>query len=163
MIEYIKKYFFFIASILFFISLVIIDLFFEKGSNQILKTFGLVFLFSSPIFFIPPFIILKKYGKNDPKNSYMITTTLVNKGVYKIVRHPQYLGYIFLFIGFSLTTQNIFLILIGLITIAAFSFEANNEEKILLSKFGNSYKDYMNAVPKFNFLLGIIKYFKSRK
>lgn len=162
MLKWLRKYFLFLPAIVFFIVLVIIDLFFQKGANNIMRITGLFFLGISAIFFIPPFIILKKFGKTSKDSLYMETERLVKIGSYRIVRHPQYLGYMFLLIGFSLTNQNIYLVILGITSIFSLYLQTLNEEKELMAKFGREYKVYSDQVTRFNFIAGFLNYIRSR-
>ena len=78
------------------LSIFILHNFLEKGDNQILRVIGLVNLVIAVAFIFPPFYQLKKYGKLRPGGTYMNSTVVADRGLYAILRHPQYLGYIFI-------------------------------------------------------------------
>lgn len=67
--------------------------------------------------------------------------------IYSVIRHPTYLGGIFLgaaglFFGFS-----VYSILIGLIVILVFRLQIWKEEKELVERFGEGYVEYRKEVP----------------
>ncbi len=70
---------------------------------------------------------------------------IIKKGVYKVIRHPAYLGSLVSFIGFGISINNwiSFGVIIIPITIA-FIRRIKIEEKLLLEKFEGDYSDYMN-------------------
>jgi protein-S-isoprenylcysteine O-methyltransferase Ste14 len=72
----------------------------------------------------------------------------VTKGVYSISRNPQYVGDFFINISISIACLSwIFL----LVAIVAVIFEHNivaSEERFLLEKYGNAYREYMNKIPR---------------
>ena len=71
------------------IGLIITNLVVDHGSNVFLRLIGVVFLLSSPLLFIQPFIVLAKAGKPDENQTYMETSILVRQGPFRITRHPQ--------------------------------------------------------------------------
>lgn len=73
---------------------------------------------------------------------------LVDWGPYRYVRHPSYLGYFLMFIGFFLMWPNL-LALIPMVAIPAYALVAKEEESMLVKKFGNSYKEYQLRVGQF--------------
>jgi len=73
---------------------------------------------------------------------------LVDWGPYRYVRHPSYLGYFLMFIGFSLLWQNA-LALIPLIGIPGYLLITRSEEKMLVAKFGDKYVQYQKHVGQF--------------
>lgn len=69
---------------------------------------------------------------------------IIKKGVYKVIRHPAYLGSLVSFVGFGISINNwiSFWVIIIPITIA-FIHRIKIEEKLLLEKFEGDYSDYM--------------------
>ena len=83
-------------------------------------------------------------------NKYYIRTLvlideqeLVKKGLYKFIRHPGYLGTIFIWGASGLAMQNWVVFIISAIMIfIAYYYRINNEEKMLIEKFGDKYLNY---------------------
>lgn len=67
---------------------------------------------------------------------------IVNKGLYKIIRHPQYLSQIFMDLGAGLLTLSFLLVPVALIQIPLLVIRANFEEKMLLNHFKEDYQNY---------------------
>jgi protein-S-isoprenylcysteine O-methyltransferase Ste14 len=73
---------------------------------------------------------------------------LVNWGPYRYVRHPSYLGYYLMFIGFALLWHNA-LALFPLIAIPGYVLIARPEEQMLVARFGEAYVRYQKRVGRF--------------
>ena len=83
--------------------------------------------------------------------------------MYAIVRHPQYLGYILLVLGFICLFQNLVIGALGALAIALFYGQAVREERYCIQRFGQEYEDYVQRVPRLNFILGIIRVLALRR
>jgi protein-S-isoprenylcysteine O-methyltransferase Ste14 len=104
-----------------------------------------------------PFAQLAKHGESE--SNYMETKVLADRGLYAIVRHPQYLGYILLFAGFALLSQHWISFVIAAGGVATLYTQAVDEERFCQGKFGRAYDDYMARVPRFNLILGLWRFF----
>jgi protein-S-isoprenylcysteine O-methyltransferase Ste14 len=99
-----------------------------------------------------------------PKGESIVhTTVLVDSGVYAVVRHPQYLGFILFVFALVLMSQHWLSIFSGVIGSALFYLDVLREEQMSIVKFGNAYERYMLQVPRLNFLLGIFKLLKRHR
>ncbi|HUX96330.1 MAG TPA: isoprenylcysteine carboxylmethyltransferase family protein [Bacteroidales bacterium] len=93
------------------------------------------------------FILLKKAGK--PDNNFENTTVLVDSGIYAYIRHPLYLSLILLGTGIMLKDAAPIQLLLGLVNLAAIYTTAIIEEKEMITKFGDSYREYMRKTKMF--------------
>jgi protein-S-isoprenylcysteine O-methyltransferase Ste14 len=134
----------------------------SRGENPYLKISGVIILVFTALFWILPFIHLKKYGEVEKGHPYYDTNCIANRGIYRLVRHPQYLAYILLVIGFTLISQNWIIMIIAVITISLFYYHTLLEEKVLKDKFQKEYIAYCHNVPRFNIILGIISRLRSK-
>jgi protein-S-isoprenylcysteine O-methyltransferase Ste14 len=109
-----------------------------------------------------PFRDLRRYGNPRSGGAYYATTHLVDRGVYRLVRHPQYLGYILLVLGFGLLRPH--LVILGLAVGATVSFcvQALWEERACRYRWTSSYEAYMRRVPRFNLPLGAVRAMRER-
>ena len=73
--------------------------------------------------------------------------SVVNKGVFGVVRHPIYLGSILFYLALLVFGLSISAAIVWIVIIAFYHFIARHEERLLLEKFGDSYSDYMKEVP----------------
>ena len=150
------KLFAWIASVMLII-LIITSQFLPRGHCPNIRVFGVAILLTSPGFIFLPFLLLSKNGKKKDGKKYMQSGDVVDNGLYAVVRHPQYLGYMLLALGFGFLSQNPFVLVMGIISITGFYFQALQEEKYCIDQFGKPYKNYLKQVPRFNIFLGIWK------
>jgi protein-S-isoprenylcysteine O-methyltransferase Ste14 len=73
---------------------------------------------------------------------------LVTWGPYRYVRHPSYLAYFLLFIGWVLLFLNL-LAAIPLLAIPGYMHVAATEEELLLRRFGEAYVQYQHTTGRF--------------
>jgi protein-S-isoprenylcysteine O-methyltransferase Ste14 len=68
---------------------------------------------------------------------------IVQSGPYRIVRHPGYSGSLLVWIGAGLATSNwIVFVIITLVCGISYYYRIQNEEAMLLDKFGKEYEEY---------------------
>jgi protein-S-isoprenylcysteine O-methyltransferase Ste14 len=114
------------------------------------------------LLFLPIYTFRKK-GQVPDGQSYVGTQTLVVTGIYALVRHPQYLGWMLMYLVVLLSNPNWVLAILGLLGVACVYWFTRQEEQLLVEKFGEPYERYMQAVPRFNLLIGIIRLFGTGK
>jgi len=149
-----------------FISVIVLGL--TSFDNFMLKKAGIAYLQYISIFFfvtgifliISSFLSLKRIGK--PTSGLEDTTIMIYKGIFKILRHPLYLGLSLVTIGFLFAYQAFTLIIIGVVAVILFYIASRIEDSYNIKKFGREYVEYMKNVPLWNFLLGIFRSSKIR-
>jgi protein-S-isoprenylcysteine O-methyltransferase Ste14 len=104
-----------------------------------------------------PIATLKKHGDVPPGGSYMQTARVVDRGLFALTRHPQYLGYVLFCTTFALLAQHWLVAGLGILAVACFYKHSIDEEQLMVAKFGEAYRDYMMRVPRFNILLGALR------
>jgi protein-S-isoprenylcysteine O-methyltransferase Ste14 len=77
------------------------------------------------------------------------THTLATTGPYAYVRHPQYVGFILIMLGFLFQWPTIITLIIFPILVTMYVKLARREEKEVLAEFGEKYKRYMVSTPGF--------------
>lgn len=122
-----------------------------------LKIVGLFLMPVAAVFIFYPFCLLRRHGKCQRGSSYLHTQEVVTNSLYSIVRHPQYLGYILLVLGFMCIHQNWICTVIGVTIVLSLYLQAKAEEEHCIRKFGDEYLSYMRRVPRFNVVLGIMR------
>jgi len=127
----------------------------EKGDVVVLVYVG--YALSAPAFALAVTSVaaLKRRGK--PTSGWEHTTMLIEGDVFRLVRHPLYLGGALLNLAILLVTQSITSIVSGLIGIFCYWMASREEDKFNMEKFGNSYRQYMKKVPMWNAFKGIRK------
>jgi protein-S-isoprenylcysteine O-methyltransferase Ste14 len=73
---------------------------------------------------------------------------LVTWGPYRYVRHPSYLGYFLMFIGFFLLTLNL-IALVPWMAIPGYVSVTVYEELLLVQRFGDRYRQYQSRTGRF--------------
>ena len=132
------------------------------GSSRPLAALGLAFaVVGIPLAWWPMFT-LRRHGRPPAGGSYMDATILVERGPFRLVRHPQYLGYMCFAMTLMLAGQHRWVLLAGLAAIALFYAHARVEERELRRRFGEAYERYAALVPRFNLPLGIFRRLRAR-
>jgi protein-S-isoprenylcysteine O-methyltransferase Ste14 len=135
----------------------------SRGGLRILTFSGLLFLATACLLWILALIHLKRYGKIEEGGHYYDTRQIVDEGIYALVRHPQYLAYIFLVSGFALMSQHWLIFVLAIAAILLFIEHSRQEEKEMAQRFSDPYLTYCRKVPRFNIIGGIIRYLQRNK
>ncbi|MBN2572168.1 MAG: isoprenylcysteine carboxylmethyltransferase family protein [Ignavibacteriales bacterium] len=136
----------------------------EPKGNDILTIFGIIFWTLGMVFVIYPFIYFKSKGGVAKGKSYVHTNKIVTTGLYSILRHVQYTGGILsIFIATPLLYPHWTLIVLGIAGIVFMYISIKKEDKLLIEKFGDEYKEYIAKVPAVNFIAGIYRKIKGQK
>lgn len=80
---------------------------------------------------------------------YMAQGRLVVEGIYGRVRHPQYLGFILLTLGWLIHWPTFITAILWPILTFSYYRLAVEEERELTSRFGEDYEKYVGKVPMF--------------
>ncbi len=74
---------------------------------------------------------------------------LLTDGPYRFVRHPRYAVLIVAFLGIALFTNYLALYVTAVAIVPALYLIAWLEERELIARFGEAYRDYMRRTPRF--------------
>jgi protein-S-isoprenylcysteine O-methyltransferase Ste14 len=110
-----------------------------------------------------PFLQLRRHGAAPAGQPFVRTTAVARRGLYAVVRHPQYLGYDFLVWGLAALTLYWGTILPAMAFTAGLAAQARAEEEQLLERFGDDYRAYRRMVPRFGLLTGFARYLRRRR
>lgn len=114
-----------------------------------------VLLCTSAFFVLSGVILLRKKGKpeteRDDKNLFDFekTSTLVQTGIFKYIRHPLYSSLILLTWGIFLKNVKPELFVVAFISTICLYFTARYDEKECIRYFGNTYAEYMKTTRRF--------------
>jgi len=132
-----------------FFLVMVFDIFIFRFSNKILGTLSQ--LLTIPLFLIffltSSYFILTSHRIIFRENDKVIG--IATKSVFNIVRHPMYLGSILLFFSFVILSNSVLAFLIWIFICVFYYFISRYEEKLLINKFGDKYKEYQKKVPMF--------------
>jgi len=109
-----------------------------------LKEIGIVLFVSGGLFFVYVLLYLRNgfFGETEPKLDFLITA-----GPYRFCRHPQYLSFIIIILGFDL----MFMSAVGIVftftlSIPSVICRARVEDRLLRKKFGKEWENYADRV-----------------
>lgn len=74
---------------------------------------------------------------------------LVTSGIYRVIRHPQYSGFVLSIIGFLVQWPTFITILMAPILLLMYTRLAKREELQMIEQFSDQYLDYKKTVPAF--------------
>jgi protein-S-isoprenylcysteine O-methyltransferase Ste14 len=74
---------------------------------------------------------------------------LVTEGVYSMVRHPQYTGFILMSLGLLVHWATLPLLIMWPLLVLQYYRLARREETEMVAQFGDEYMEYMERVPMF--------------
>jgi len=148
----VPKVFAWLASLLT-LSVIVAEQFLPRGEHPLSRILGVLMLVPAAIFIFIPFYQLAKHGKKNRGDHYMQTKQVFNQGLYALIRHPQYLGYSLLAVGFALISQHWGACFLAALSFTCFYIQAIREESYCKEKFGMPYVQYQQKVPRFNFLV----------
>jgi len=72
---------------------------------------------------------------------------VIRKGVFGVVRHPIYLSEIMLYLAFIALSISLAAVMIWVIAVVFLHHISRYEERMLLQRFGEDYRQYMKDVP----------------
>lgn len=129
---------------------------FRYGLPLIINLFGLLLIIIGTILHLWTGKLLSLWGlMGIPEVSKKLDSRLVTEGPFGIVRHPTYLAHTVLFSGIFLLTE---VLTVGILTL--FDFIIVNlviiplEERELLERFGDEYREYRERV-RYRFFPGL--------
>jgi protein-S-isoprenylcysteine O-methyltransferase Ste14 len=134
-------------TLLGFVAAILDFVFLQNFSFQIFAVPGLIFLIVGGLIRMKARLQLKKKAGFDTlvgtsKLKVVKEHHLVKDGLYKHVRHPLYLGEILRNLGLVIIFSSAYGTLIVLLASTFLFFRMDIEEKMLISVFGEEYKEY---------------------
>ena len=154
-----------LVSILF-ISQIVIGIYLLPNITQIqvIAYVGIaLYVLSGIVFGWLPVIEFRKKGSVRKGRSYIHTTTLVETGIYSIVRHPQYVTFMLWAVAGMLLFQHWIVALLGCLVFPLTYIDLIKADEQAIEKFGEGYKAYMDKVPRANFVFGFIRRFITKE
>ena len=129
--------------VLSFMANLSIDLF-DPFEIPVPKEIGLALLVLGSLFFVYVLFYLRSgfFGETEPR-----LDSLLAKGPYSYCRHPQYLSFIIMILGFDLMFRSILGVVFTLVlSIPSVVYRARVEDRLLRKRFGDKWEDYAKRV-----------------
>jgi protein-S-isoprenylcysteine O-methyltransferase Ste14 len=151
-----------IASALLF-AMLVVRFVHGRGANAGLRAAADPFFLAGIILAILPMFQLSRLGRPEEGKSCFYTTQVVDRGLFSVVRHPQYLGYCLWAAGFALYIQHWTTSAMAIGAAVFLNVQAAQEERFLTARLGGEYVEYARRVPRFNLPLGILRWLAVRR
>ena len=135
---------------------------YNRHGSSIVTNIGWGILWISAVFGWLPIHTFRKWGGVTKGQSYMQTTTVVDRGIYRIVRHPQYVAGMLIAVALTLVAQHWLVGVLGAVAIIIYYLGTLEADRSCVEKFGEPYEKYMRSVPRVNAMLGIIRCARNR-
>jgi len=152
-----------IAGSTFVLCWLLFALFFHNPSNQGLFVLGNLTTAMGLVLILLAISTLRARGRPEAGKDFAASTVLVRQGVYSVVRHPLYLGWMLMYPAAMLESQHWLVVLFGAVGIGSMLAVCKEADRELVGKFGVAYADYMREVPRLNLVLGIARKVTRRK
>jgi protein-S-isoprenylcysteine O-methyltransferase Ste14 len=151
---------FWVYSLLMFLPIIMVFAFCNYCSLDLLAYAGWILLvFRVVLIFMADGEFRKKCGASKGE-SIVQTKVLVDGGVYAIVRHLQYLGFMLFIFALVLMSQHWINVTSWIAGSTLFYRERLKEEPMNIVKFGDNFQYSMEKVPRLRLLLGIFRLFR---
>lgn len=102
-------------------------------------------------------------GEAREGESWLHTRTVVATGIYAVVRHPMYLSFLLTSLALICLSQHWLNVVLGAVLMGLLYNDMCREEKNSVQKLGGDYRNYMERVPRMNFVAGIIRLIRRRR
>lgn len=107
------------------------------------------------VFLLPAVVSFLKHKTTVNPLSPSDATTLVTTGIFSITRNPMYVGMSLILVAIAFWFQALSgLIIVVLFFLIVDRLQIKVEEKQLLKKFGQTYRDYAQRVPRWLIIRG---------
>jgi len=122
------------------------------STNQIISW---IFLSGAGYLVITGILVFRRFGKIDPRREektlfgFEKTTGLIDRGIYKYIRHPLYGSLICLTWGIYFKNPENGLLIVSALSSILFYLTSKFDEKECIAYFGNQYREYMTRTRMF--------------
>ena len=127
------------GSLFLMISYLLVSIYIPIKTNNIFFIIGIIFIIIFTFVHYSAKITYSKTDENCPAST----------GIYKISRNPMYFSLSFVFLGVIFITQSPLLLIIWIIMSIFTHILIIGEEKYCISKYGNTYIQYIKTVPRY--------------
>jgi protein-S-isoprenylcysteine O-methyltransferase Ste14 len=128
-----------------------------QGNISWVRILGFALYVPAAIFVFGSMIELHRKGEAGDRDALSLhgTTAVVENGVFRVVRHPMWLGMSIWSVAMILISQSVTGIVLGIVALSLFRMAAVKETEFNIEKFGAPYREYIERVPMLNFFRGL--------
>jgi len=156
------RFLYYVAAVLMILQWLLLWFLVNPAALEVLQYVGWTIWAVSIILICLPIFILRRKDSVEEEKDFTHTKVLVDSGIYAVVRHPLYLGWLLMYLAVIFWGQQWLIAIIGAFGIACVYLISRQEDSRLVEKFGDDYKCYMRSVPRMNLLAGIIRLLRRR-
>ena len=128
---------------------------FSVGSTKIGRIYHWNTFFVTGMIFTLVGLVIRINSILTLKQQFTYTVTkienhkLIESGLYKVIRHPGYLGQLIIFLGISTSLSNWLSVLLMIIAVLfGYIYRINIEERFMINQMGQKYIDYQKRTKK---------------
>ena len=115
--------------------------------------FSLLQIISWTLLILSAYVVITGYllliRKGKPDRNFENTSVIVKTGIYHYIRHPLYLSIFLLGTGVMFKDPETLQFALGIINLISVWITARIEEKEMIAKFGDDYKEYIKVTKMF--------------
>ena len=152
--------YYFIAAILLLVEVALMFLLDKQVVHVALDYLAWAVWGGATVLLFLPMFTLRREGEVPQDQSYVATQRLVCTGVYALVRHPQYLGWMVMYLALLLFNPHWAMAVVAALGVICLYVIVVQEDARLVKKFGSPYERYMRAVPQLNLLVGVVRWLR---
>jgi len=109
---------------------------------------GVLLLAASAALAVPAIWAFRTAGTH--VEPWKASSALVTDGIFRFVRNPMYVGLILLLAGLSVLLASDWMLVMTVVQVPVLHFGVvKREERYLAAKFGDAYRRYRDAVPRY--------------
>ena len=132
-----------------FLAVWILDSFFLKYTTFLNDYIPLAVQITLGVIFLALAMYMARTGMKIVFGEVRKTPGVIRKGVFGVVRHPIYESEILFYLGLLLLRTSLAALVIWIIAIGFLHYISKYEEKLLVERFGDEYRQYMRDVPMY--------------
>jgi protein-S-isoprenylcysteine O-methyltransferase Ste14 len=144
-----------VAGILLLFQVLLLAFYFNSQLDRILLGIGWILLIPSFLLLVLPANTLGLFDISPQERAPSERKVLEKKGMYGLVRHPLYIGWMMISLSLALISQSWLSTLFSVLIIPQVLMLISLEEEKNIMKFGNEYLTYQTEVPMMNIFVGI--------
>lgn len=136
-----------IVLFLLFLAVWIADSFFLGYTDFLAASVPLYVRLPIAVLLLIAAVMMAKSGHDTMLGEFREEAVVVRAGAFGLVRHPLYLGTILVYLGLSVITLSLAAVAVAFAACLFYHSISRYEEKLLLARFGDEYREYMKDVP----------------